>query len=358
MLYAWLYPLHEIFPPFNVFRYITFRMMGGMLTATCLYFLLVPWLRLWIQRCQVQQQIREEGPASHKSKSGTPTMGGVAIWASVYLSVLLWMNFESRFTWSVLAGSLVLFAIGFVDDWRKVRRKTNLGLKGRWKLIVQLAVGLAFGWVLASVWQFPSDLTVPFLKRVNPDLGWIYIPFVALIVAGTSNAVNLTDGLDGLVTPPLMMAFITYAIFLYVSGHVRIASYLQLPYLAGVGEVTIICGAIVGALMGFLWHNSYPADLFMGDVGALPLGGVLGMVAALAKQELLLLLVGGLFVFEALSVMSQVLSFKIIGKRIFRMAPIHHHFELQGLAEPKIIVRFWIVSFILSLLGLATLKLR
>lgn len=358
MLYEWLYPLRDYFLPFNVFRYITFRMLGAMLSAALLYFLLVPSLRRWIAARQVKQQVREEGPASHKSKSGTPTMGGVAIWGSIYLAVLLWMNFDSRFTWMVLAGSLVLFGVGCVDDWRKVQRKANLGLKGRSKLVVQFAVGLFFGWVLAQVWQFPGDLTIPFLKKVTLDLGWFYIPFVALIITGASNAVNLTDGLDGLVTPPLMMAFITYAIFLYVSGHVKLAAYLQLPYLAGVGEVTIICGAIVGALMGFLWHNSYPADLFMGDVGSLPLGGTLGMVAALAKQELLLLVVGGLFVFEAVSVMSQVFSFKVLGKRIFRMAPIHHHFELQGIAEPKIIVRFWIVAFILSLLGLATLKLR
>lgn len=358
MLYALLYPLAEQNILFNVFRYITFRAFGALLTALVLHFLLGRLQILILQRWQVTQTIRDDGPKTHQGKVGTPTMGGLLILFCVSVSTLLWMNFSSLFVWLSLAIALAYGLVGFWDDYRKLRYGSAKGLLGRYKLIFQfLFAGLV---VLLLYYYTPleSRLAFPFFKTIQPDLGWWYLPFALLVVVGCSNAVNLTDGLDGLASGPLVVSYITYAVLAYLAGNVKIATYLQIPYIAGVGELTIFCAAVIGSLIGFLWFNTYPAEIFMGDVGSLPLGGSLGLVALMTKNEILLMIVGGLFVLEAISVISQVISFKLTGRRIFRMAPIHHHFELKGWEEPKVIVRFWIISFILSLVALSTLKLR
>jgi len=361
MLYELLYPLREHVGFFNVFRYITFRTAGAVLTALVLSLLMGPWFISTLRRLSVGQNIREVGPQSHLVKAGTPTMGGVLILFALVVSTLLWADLRSPFVFVALAVTVAFGAIGFTDDFLKVRRRRNLGLSARAKFLSQALVAGLAGLVLlidSERWQFAPTLTVPFFKDVAVDLGWFYVPFVMLVLVGASNAVNLTDGLDGLAIGSTLIAAGTYAIFTYVVGHRLVAEYLQVPFLPGVGEVTIFCGALVGASVGFLWFNCHPAEVFMGDVGSLALGGAIGMVAVLAKQELVLILVGGLFVAEALSVILQVGSFKLTGKRIFRMAPLHHHFELRGWAEPKIIVRFWIIAAIFALVSLSTLKLR
>lgn len=358
MLYALLYPLADQNILFNVFKYITFRAFGALVTSLFLYFLLGRLQILILQRWQVTQMIRDDGPKSHLEKAGTPTMGGLLILFCVTVSTLVWMNFSSLFVWL----SLILFAsyalVGFWDDYRKLRYGSAKGLPGRYKLILQFGFAGLAAILLYSYTPLESRLAFPFFKTIQPDLGWWYVPFALLVVVGASNAVNLTDGLDGLASGPLVMSYITYAVLAYLAGNVKIAGYLQIPYIVGVGELTVFCTATIGALMGFLWFNTYPAEIFMGDVGSLPLGGSLGLVALMTKNEVLLMIVGGVFVLEAVSVIGQVISFKLTGKRIFRMAPIHHHFELKGWEEPKIIVRFWIISFVLSLVALSTLKLR
>ena len=361
MLYHLLYPLHELSGVFNVFRYITFRTAAAVVTSLVLSLVLGPWLIRTLRRLSVGQNIREVGPESHMVKAGTPTMGGLLILLALIVSTLLWANLQNPFVWIAVGVTLAYALIGFGDDFIKVKKHRNLGLTSRAKFTLQAVVGVIAAYVLLSLpdtYGFDSTLAVPFLKQVAPDLGWLYVPFVALVLVGASNAVNLTDGLDGLAIGSTMIAAATYAIFTYVAGHKLVASYLQIPAISGVGEVTIFCGALVGASLGFLWFNSHPAEVFMGDVGSLALGGAIGIVAILCKQELVLILVGGLFVLEASSVIIQVASFKLTGKRVFRMAPLHHHFELVGWSEPKIIVRFWILAVLFALLSLSTLKLR
>ncbi len=361
MLYHLLYPLHELYGVFNVFRYITFRTAAAVFTALMLSLMLGPWFIRTLRRLSVGQNIREVGPNSHMVKAGTPTMGGLLILLAVLASTLLWANLTNPFVWIAIGVTTAFGLIGFSDDFIKVRKRRNLGLTSRAKFALQTLVGLATAYILMSLPDelgFAPTLTFPFLKDVAPDLGWFYLPFVALVLVGSSNAVNLTDGLDGLAIGSTLIAAATYAIFTYVAGHKLVAAYLQITPIHGVGEVTIFCGALVGASLGFLWFNSHPAEVFMGDVGSLALGGAIGIVAILCKQELVLILVGGLFVLEAGSVIIQVASFKLTGKRVFRMAPLHHHFELLGWSEPKIIVRFWILAVLCALLSLSTLKLR
>ena len=361
MLYLLLFPLSDQIGIFNVFRYITFRTAGAVATALLLSILLGPWFIATLRRLSVGQNIREVGPQSHQVKAGTPTMGGLLILFALTSGVLLWANLTNPLVWLALWVTVGFGSIGFADDFLKVRRKRNLGLTARAKFQLSAAVAAVAAWALLELpksYGFEPTLTFPFFKQASVDLGWLYVPFVMLVLVGASNAVNLTDGLDGLATGSTLVAAATYAVFTYVAGNRVVAEYLQFSYLPGTGEVAVFCGALVGASLGFLWFNSHPAEVFMGDVGSLALGGAIGMVAVLSKQELLLVLVGGLFVLEALSVILQVGSYKLTGKRIFRMAPLHHHFELKGWTEPKIIVRFWILAALFALLSLSTLKLR
>jgi phospho-N-acetylmuramoyl-pentapeptide-transferase len=359
VLYHLLYPLKTVFGGFNVFRYITFRTIFAVLTALIISLVVGAWFIRKLKAMQIGQYIREDGPQSHFSKKGTPTMGGLMIIFAMLTSTLLWADLGNMYIWLLVVVTLGFGFIGFYDDYLKVIKKQNKGLSGRAKLIGQTVVALGVaGWIYFTP-GFTTTLTVPFFKTLQPDLGWFFIPFAMLVIVGAANAVNLTDGLDGLAIGPMTIAATVYMIFCYLGGHIKIATYLQIPYVRGVGEVSIFLGALVGSGVGFLWFNSYPAQVFMGDVGALSLGGVLGAVAILTKQEILLVIVGGLFVVEALSVILQVGFFKVSnGKRIFRMAPLHHHFELKGWPEPKVIVRFWIISIILGLVSLSALKLR
>jgi phospho-N-acetylmuramoyl-pentapeptide-transferase len=312
-----------------------------------------------LKAMQIGEYIRDDGPPNHKDKAGTPTMGGCIILPVVILSTLFWADPRNIYVWLVLFIILCFGSIGFIDDYIKTVRKDGQGLSVKEKFSLQVLVALVVALVLQFHSGFDSHLNVPFLKNVTPDIGWAYVPLTVFIIVGTSNAVNLTDGLDGLAIGPIIVAFASYLIFAYLAGNVKIASYLQIPYVAGSGDLSIICGAIVGAGLGFLWYNAYPAEIFMGDVGSLPLGAALGTVAVITKQEIVLILVGGLFVFEALSVIFQVGYFKLTGgQRIFRMAPIHHHFELKGWPESKVTVRFWIIAIILALMSISTLKLR
>ncbi len=358
MLYALLYAFHTTYSGFNVFRYITFRTLLAALFALSVSFVLGPWLIARLTALNIGQTIRSDGPASHQSKAGTPTMGGALILFSLTFATLLLADLTNPYIWLALCVTMGFGLIGFVDDYQKLSQQNSAGLQGRHKLLAQFVI--AFAAALWLFWQpgFESTLTIPFLKDLRPDLGWWYVPFATLVIVGASNAVNLTDGLDGLAIGPVMIVGVTYAIFAYVSGHSRIAEYLQVSYVAGAGEMSIFCGALAAAGLGFLWFNAYPAQMFMGDVGSLSLGAALGIVALISKQEIVLAIAGGVFVIEAASVIFQVGSYKLRRKRIFRMAPLHHHFELLGWPEPLIIVRFWIVSIICALGALSTLKLR
>lgn len=359
MIYHFLYPFYTTISAFNVFRYITFRTIYGGLTALLICFLLGPWIIRKLQEMQVGQFIREEGPADHLKKAGTPTMGGSLILFSVTVSTLLWTQLTNAYVWIVLFCTLGFGVIGFIDDYLKQVKKQNLGFCAQSKFTSQVLVAFMTAIFVYSVPDFSTTVTVPFFKHIQPDLGWAYIPFAMLVIVGTSNAVNLTDGLDGLAIGPVIIAAGTYMLFAYVAGHIKIAEYLQVQYVAGSGEITIFCAALAGAGMGFLWFNAYPAQVFMGDTGSLSLGAALGTVALVTKQEFLLVIVGGLFVIEALSVIFQVGFFKMThGRRIFKMAPLHHHFELKGWKEPKVCVRFWIIAITLALIALSTLKLR
>ncbi|AAS96979.1 phospho-N-acetylmuramoyl-pentapeptide-transferase [Nitratidesulfovibrio vulgaris] len=358
MLYNLLYPLSSDITVFNVFRYITFRSAWALATALLVSIVVGPRFIAWLQRLKCRQFIHED-VTCHMSKAGTPTMGGLLIGFAVTFSVLLWADLRNPYIWLTLLVFTGFGFIGFLDDYTKLRRRNNKGLTASAKFLWQVGVAVAAMYLLVQLPAYSTKLAFPFFKGLTPDLGWLYIPFAVAVMVGSSNGVNLTDGLDGLAIGPTIVAGIVFSIFIYVAGHSQIAGYLQVPYVPGVGEVAVFCGALVGAGLGFLWFNAYPAQVFMGDVGSLSLGGTLGFLAVLCKQELLLLVVGGLFVVETLSVILQVGYFKFSGgKRIFRMAPLHHHFELQGIPESKIIIRFWITSALLGLIALSVLKLR
>ncbi len=361
MFYHLFYPLHQTLSWFNVFRYLTFRTAYAALTALLISLIVGPYVIRLLLKLQIGQMIRQEGPKEHFSKAGTPTMGGLLILASTVVGTLLWANLNVSHVWLALFAMLAFGAIGFWDDYLKITRKSNAGLPAKYKFIVEIVAAAAVAgllFFLADAESNATRLSVPLFKRVVPDLGIIYIPFAVVVIVGACNAVNLTDGLDGLAIGPIIVATFAYAGIAYVAGNVRFAEYLNILYVPGAGEVAVFCGAMLGASLGFLWFNAYPAQIFMGDVGSLSLGGALGTVAVIAKHELLLLLLGGIFVIETLSVIVQVASFKLTGKRVFRMAPLHHHFEAQGWQEPKVIVRFWIIAVIFALLSLSTLKLR
>lgn len=358
MMYRLLVDLSEQISALNVFRYITFRTFASFFTAFFFCWMLGPYFIQQLIKGQMGQNVRDDGPQSHKKKQGTPTMGGGLILLSLIPAALLWLDLSNGL---VIAAVVVMFGfglVGYVDDYLKVSKKNTKGLPGKVRLFAEFFLS---GLVVALlVWQghLSTEVPVPFFKNVSIELGWLYVAFASLVIVGCANAVNLTDGLDGLAIVPVIIAVGTLMLFAYVAGHVKIAQYLQIPHVVGAGELAPVASAVMAAGLGFLWFNSYPAQVFMGDVGSLSLGGFLGILAVLSKNELLLILIGGVFVVEALSVITQVISFKMTGKRIFRMAPIHHHFELGGMVENKIIVRFWIISILLALLSLSTLKLR
>ncbi|TAN43631.1 MAG: phospho-N-acetylmuramoyl-pentapeptide-transferase [Nitrospirae bacterium] len=360
MLYKALYSLHNLLTPANVFRYITFRTALAIITAMLLSLLIGPRIIEFLRKVSVTQQIRDDGPQTHLKKSGTPTMGGLIIVIAILITVLLWGDLENMYVWVMLCSLISFSGIGLLDDYLKVVRKNPKGLRACYKFGGQIGIALIIGAVLYFNPKDPYNdvLSIPFFKRWLIDLGWFYIPFSVIVMVGSSNAVNLTDGIDGLAIGLVGIALLANMILVYISGNVKFAQYLQVLYLQGTGELTVICGAMLGAALGFLWFNAYPADIFMGDVGSLGLGGALGTLAVITKHEIVLALVGGIFVIETLSVVFQVASFKLTGKRIFRMAPIHHHFELKGWHESKVIIRFWIVGIMLALLSLASLKLR
>jgi phospho-N-acetylmuramoyl-pentapeptide-transferase len=358
MLYHLLYPLSSNVKLFNIFKYLTFRTIYAMITALLVCFVLGPWIIRILEGLQARQVIRTDGPESHLQKQGTPTMGGVLILAAIIIPTLLWADLTNSYIWTVLFITVGYGLIGFVDDYKKVVEKNTKGLSARQKMFWQILLAGAVGIFLFIKPSFTEQLYVPFFKNFHPDIWIWYIPFVIVVIVGASNAVNLTDGLDGLAIGPVAINAATYMLFSYIAGHATLSAYLQVPRVTGAGELAVLCGAMVGAGLGFLWYNSYPAEVFMGDVGSLSLGGTLGTIAVITKQEILLVIVGGIFVIEALSVIFQVGSYKYRGKRIFRMAPIHHHFELKGVAEPKIIVRFWIITIILALVAISTLKMR
>ena len=359
MIYYLLYPLHTTISFFNVFRYITFRTIFASITALLICLIIGPWLIRKLQSLQIDQQIREDGPQSHLVKKGTPTMGGVLIIFAVMISTLLWANIAIDYIWLILMVTVGYGLIGFFDDYRKFTGKSSRGISGNKRLLAEIAIALFVSIILYLKPGFNSQVTIPFFKTVLPNIGWGYVLLSTFIIVGAANAVNLTDGLDGLAIGPATICFATYVLFAYFVGNIKVASYLQITYVSGAGELAVFCGALVGAGLGFLWFNSYPAEVFMGDVGSLSLGGALGTMAVITKQEILLAIVGGVFVVETFSVIFQVGYFKLTGgKRIFRMAPLHHHFELKGWAEPKVIVRFWVISILLALLAISTLKLR
>jgi len=358
MLYYFLYPLSIEYTFLNIFRYITFRSAGAFVTALLISIFLGPIFIKWLQGINCRQHIHDTVTA-HQCKQGTPTMGGLLIAFVLVVSILLWGDLNNNYMWLTTFVFLGFAAIGFFDDYQKVIKRTNKGLPARKKFLAQLGVaGIAMTLLIMEP-AYSTHLAFPFFKSLNPDLGYWYIPFAMLVIVGSSNAVNLTDGLDGLAIGSTVIASIVFAIFIYITGHFRFAQYLQVTYIPDVGEVSVFCAALVGAGLGFLWFNAYPAQVFMGDVGSLSLGGVLGFLAVVCKQELLLVIVGGLFVLETLSVILQVGYFKMSGgKRIFRMAPLHHHYELKGIPESKIIIRFWIMSVLFGLIALTALKLR
>lgn len=361
MIYEFLYGLSDQISFFNVFRYITFRTMLAILTSFSFTFLIAPYCIRWLKKLSLTQHIRDDGPKSHFKKEGTPTMGGIIIIGSVLISMLLWGNLRNHYIWIMILSFIGFGLVGFIDDYLKVTRKNYKGLPGRYKLAAQFALAMS---VTLFLYFNPKDpyttvLSIPFFKQWLIDLGIFYIPFAVFVIVGSSNAVNLTDGMDGLAVGLVGIASIVNAVLLYVSGHAVFAKYLYVLYIPGTSELAVFCGAMLGACLGFLWYNAYPAEVFMGDVGSLSLGGALGSLAVITKHEIVLAVVGGIFVVEALSVILQVGYFKITGgKRIFRMAPLHHHFELKKWPEPKVIVRFWIIGIILALLSLLTLKLR
>ncbi len=358
MLYHLLYALKNEIHFFNIFKYITFRTFGALLTAMLIYFVFGKlWIR-FLQARQFGQVIRDDGPQSHLAKKNTPTMGGLLIIVGIVVSSLFWCDLTVPFVWATLGVMCAFAFIGFWDDYQKVVKHNPQGLRGQYKIVLEVAVCLMAGLFLYGLGYLDTALHFPFTKTFTVDLGVWYLFLGFVLIAGAANALNFTDGLDGLVTVPAIFSFFSYGILAYAAGHVVMAGYLQVPRVPGAGELTIICGAAMGALIGFLWYNAHPAEIFMGDVGALGIGSALGMIALITKNEILLVLIGGLFVIETLSVIIQVVSFKLRGKRVFLMAPLHHHFELKGWKESKVIVRFWILAFIFALFAIATLKLR
>jgi phospho-N-acetylmuramoyl-pentapeptide-transferase len=345
---------------FNVFQYLTLRTILGVLTSLLIALIVGPFLIKRLSEYQIGQSVRDDGPESHLAKSGTPTMGGLLILVSIAVSTLCWADLTNRFVWVVLIVTLMFGVVGWVDDYRKVVKQDSKGLPARYKYLWQSIIGITAAVFLYTNAQVPAEtqLIVPFVKVVNLDLGWLYIVLAYFVIVGTSNAVNLTDGLDGLAILPTVMVAGALAIFAYTTGHSYFAKYLGIPFIPGVGEVAIFCGAMVGSGLGFLWFNTYPAQVFMGDIGALALGAALGVVAVAVRQELVLFIMGGVFVIETISVILQVGSYKLTGRRIFHMAPLHHHYELKGWPEPRVIVRFWIITVVLVLVGLASLKIR
>jgi len=361
MLFHLLYPLHVQIPVLNVTRYITFRTGAATMTALAISLLLGPWLIRRLREFQIGQVIRHDGPASHRPKAGTPTMGGLLILAAAVGPTLLWADLTNLYVWMVVLSTLAYGAIGFADDYLKIVRRSHHGLRARYKMSWQILVAVAVGvslLVFAHYGRYDTRLIFPFFKNFRPDLGWACVAFAALVLVASSNTVNLTDGLDGLAISTFGIAAAAFTALSYVMGNKVFADYLLIDRVPQAAELTIFCGSLVGASLGFLWYNSYPAEIFMGDVGSLALGAALGTVAILIKQELLLLFVGGVFVLEGLSVIIQVASFKLTGRRVFRMAPLHHHFELAGWSEPKVITRFVIIALVFALFSLTTLKLR
>ena len=352
--------LQQYVQAFAVVQYLSVRGILGVLTALVISLLMGPWMIRRLNYLQIGQSVRDDGPESHLSKSGTPTMGGTLILAAIFISALLWSDLSSRYVWTVLVVTAIFGAVGWVDDYRKVVESNSRGLPAKWKYFWQSVAGLGAAIFLYQTATAPAELQLhfPFFKNVALDMGIFYIVFTYLVVVGASNAVNLTDGLDGLAIMPTVMVGSALGVIAYLVGHTEFASYLNVPYIAGTGELVIFCGAIAGAGLGFLWFNTYPAQVFMGDVGALALGAALGIIAVIVRHEIVFFIMGGVFVMETVSVILQVGSYKLTGRRIFRMAPLHHHFELKGWPEPRVIVRFWIVTVMLVLFGLATLKLR
>jgi phospho-N-acetylmuramoyl-pentapeptide-transferase len=361
MLY-WLIDLSEKVSILNVFRYITFRTGGAMITALIFVFLFGPWIIDHLRLKQGKgQPIRSDGPQSHLvTKKGTPTMGGLMILFGIVASTLLWANPANPYVWIVLGVTLCFGAVGFYDDYLKVTKQTHSGFAGRTRLLIEALIGVVACFAIANLGRgsFATSLTFPFFKELVIPLGWFFVVFGAFIIVGAGNAVNLTDGLDGLATVPVIIAALSFGFISYLVGNTVFADYLNIHYVAGTGELAVLCGAVIGSGLGFLWFNAPPASIFMGDTGSLALGGMIGTIAVATKHEIVLAVIGGLFVLEAVSVIVQVVSFKLTGKRVFRMAPIHHHFEQLGWTEPQIVIRFWIVSVVLALAGLSTLKLR
>ncbi len=352
--------LSQFDPGFRVFQYLTLRAILGALTALVISFLVGPMVIRRLSFHQIGQTVRDDGPQSHLTKAGTPTMGGALLLVAITISTLFWSDLGNRYVWVVLLVTLLFGAIGFYDDYKKLVLRDSAGLAARYKYLAQSVVALVAALVLYFSAAEPAEtqLIFPFFKDLVIDLGPWFVLFTYFVVVGSSNAVNLTDGLDGLAVMPTVLVAGALGVFVYASGHMQIASYLLIPYLPGVGEVVIFCGALMGAGLGFLWFNAYPAQVFMGDVGALALGAALGIVSVVVRQEMVLLIAGGVFVVETVSVILQVASFKLTGRRIFRMAPLHHHFELKGWPEPRVIVRFWIITVILVLVALSSLKIR
>lgn len=361
MLYNILAPFADQFIGFNLFRYITFRTGGALLTAFILTLMIGPRLILWLKSKQgAGQPIRDDGPETHFKKAGTPTMGGVMMLASILAATLLWADIANLYIWYALIVMLGFGAIGFVDDYLKLTKQNTKGLSGRQKLAIQIAIGalVTAGMMAVAPPEIRAGVAIPFLKDTYIQLGLFFIPWAIFVMVGASNAVNLTDGLDGLAIVPVAIAAASFGLIAYLVGHAAFANYLQISHVPGAGELAVLCGALIGAGLGFLWFNAAPAEVFMGDTGSLALGGVLGAIALMTKHELVLAIIGGVFVMEALSVMIQVASFKSRGKRVFKMAPIHHHFEKCGWPETKVVARFWIMAVIFALIGLASLKLR
>lgn len=357
MLYHLFYPIRAKIPGLGVIEYITFRTVMATLTAMVISFVLGPYVLKWLRKIGAKQPIRPDGPNTHFSKEGTPTMGGLLILIAVLLSILLWARLDNYYVWSVIVSMVGFGAIGLLDDFAKLKRGSK-GLSGNIRIVAESVLAIAIGFIIFSSPRSNTQFMAPFFKNFTPDIGYFYLLLALVVIVGSANAVNLTDGLDGLAIGPVMITSGVLLVFTYAAGNIKISNYLNIIYVPGAGELAIACGALVGAGLGFLWFNTFPAQMFMGDVGSLSLGAVLGTMAVVSKQEFGLLIAGGIFVLETVSVIVQVVSFKLTGKRVFRMAPLHHHFELKGWPEPLVTVRFWIISFILALLALSTLKLR